>query len=115
MPSLPLSAPSERRVRSGGVAALLPAGLSPMSQSQLRSSPGRGGGRPDAGCGGAAELRAAAPRAVAVLDLLLGLRLVRALRCLLEHLRLRPARRATAPDALTGSSEAAYGPHSLYS
>lgn len=89
--SLPLSAHSECRVWSGGVAAVLPSGLSSMPQSQLRGSPWRGGGWSDAGRGGPAELRAAAPGAVPVLDLLLCLHLVRALRCLLEHFRLQLA------------------------
>lgn len=83
------------------MAALLPSGLPSVPQPQLCSSPGRGGGRPDAGCGGLAELWAAAPGAVAVLDLLLRLHLVCALRCLLEHLRLQLAGRATATAAVT--------------
>lgn len=98
---LPLSAHSERRVWPGSVAAVLPSGLSSVPQSQLRSSPGRGGGRPDVGRGGPAELRAAAPGAVPVLDLLLRLHPVCALRRLLEHLRLQLARRAAAPAAVT--------------
>lgn len=86
-----LSAHSECGVWAGGVAALLPSSLPSVPQSQLRSSPGRGGGRSDTRRGGPAELRAAAPGAVAVLDLLLRLHLVCALRCLLEHLCLQLA------------------------
>lgn len=89
--SLSPSAHSECRVWPGGVAAVLPSGLSSVPQSQLCSSPGRGGGRPDAGCGGPAELRAATPGAVPVLDLLLRLHLVCALRRILEHLCLQLA------------------------
>lgn len=96
------------------MAALLPAGLSPVSQPQLRGSPGRRGGGPDSGRGGAAELRAEAPGAVAVLDLLLRLHPVCALRCLLEHLCLQPAGRATAAAAVTHSPEAGTGRRSHF-
>lgn len=95
------------------MAALLPAGLSSVSQPQLRGSPGGRGGGSDTGRGGAAELRAEAPGAVSVLDLLLRLHPVRALRCLLEHLCLQPAGCATAAAAMTQSLEAGTGrrPH----
>lgn len=88
------------------MAAVLPPGLPPVSQPQLRGSPGRCGGGSDAGRGGAAELRAETPGAVPVLDLLLCLHLVRALCCLLEHLRLQPARRATAAATVIRSLQA---------
>lgn len=91
------------------MAALLPAGLSSVSQPQLRGSPGGRGGGSDPGRGGAAELRAEAPGTVSVLDLLLRLHPVCALCCLLERLCLQPAGRATAAAALTHSQEAGTG------
>lgn len=105
---------SECGVWSGGVAALLPSGLSSVSQPQLRGSPGRRGGWSDTGRGGAAELRAEAPGAVPVLDLLLRLHPVCALRRLLERLCLQPAGRATAAAAMTHSLEAGTGRRSHF-
>ncbi|XP_069050753.1 rhomboid-related protein 3 isoform X2 [Lepisosteus oculatus] len=81
----------ERGVRPGRVAALLPAGRPALPQPQLRGAPGRGGGGRDPGRGHAAELRAAAAGAVPLLDLRVRLRHLRALRHLLERLRLQPA------------------------
>lgn len=98
---LPLSAHSECRVWPGCVAEVLPSGLSSVPQSQFCSSPGRSGGWSDAGCGGPAELRAATPGAVPVLDILLCLYPVCGLCCLLEHLRLQLAWCATAPATMT--------------
>lgn len=104
--SLPFSACSECRVWSGRVATVLPSSLPPVPQPQLCSTPGRGGGGSDARCGDPAELRAATPGAVPVLDLFLCLHLVCALRCLLEHLRLQLTRRETAPATMTCLLEA---------
>lgn len=98
---LSLCADSECGVRSGSVAALLPAGLPSLSQPQLCGSPGGRGGGSDPGRGGAAELRAAAPGTVSVLDLRLRLHPVCALRRLLERFRLQLAGRATAAAAVT--------------
>lgn len=91
------------------MAALLPAGLSSVSQPQLRGSPGGRGGGSDPGRGGAAELRAEAAGAVSLLDLLLRLHPVCALRRLLERLCLQPAGRATAAAAVTRWHEAGTG------
>lgn len=73
------------------MAEVLPPGLPSLPESELRGSPGRRVGGSDAGRGGVAELRAEAPAADAVLDLLLRLHLICALRCLLEHLCLQLA------------------------
>lgn len=102
----PLCGYSECGVWSGSVAAVLPSGLPSVPQSQLRSSSRRGGGWSDAGCGGPPKLRAAPPGAVTVLDLLLCLYLVCALCCLLEHLCIQLARRATASATVTCLLEA---------
>lgn len=95
--------------------AVLPTGLSSVPQPQLCGSPGRGVGRPDTGRGRPAELRAATPGTVPVLDLLLRLHLVRALRSLLERFRLQLARRATAPATVICLLEADETLYPLYS
>lgn len=82
------------------MAALLPAGLPAMPQPQLRGPPGGRGGGPHPGRGGSAELRAAPPGAVALLDLLLRLRALRHLRSLLERLCLRTTRRQATSYAM---------------
>lgn len=71
------------------MAEVLPPGLPPVPESELRGSPGWGVGRPDAGRGGVTELRAEAAAADLVLDLLLRLHLICFLRCLLEHFCLQ--------------------------
>lgn len=92
---------SECRVWSGSVATVLPSSLPSMPQPQLCSTSGRGGGGSDTRCGDTAELWTTAPGAVLVLDLFLCLHVVCALCCLLEHLRLQLAWRATAPATMT--------------
>ena len=80
--------PSECGVWPRGVVALLPTGLPPLPQPQLRGPPRGSGGGPDPGRGGAPELRAASAGAVPLLDLLLRLHAVHHVRGLLECLRL---------------------------
>lgn len=115
MSSFLLSVHSECRVWSSSMAPVLPSGLSSMPESQLCSSPGRSGGRPDAWCGCSAELWAAAPGAVPVLDIFLCLHLVCALRCFLEHFCLQPAWCATAPTTMSCLLEAQKTLYPFYS
>lgn len=115
MSSFLLSVHSECRVWSSSVAPVLPSGLSSVPKSQLCSSPGRSGGRPDAWCGCSAELWAAAPGAVPVLDIFLCLHLVCALRCFLEHFCLQPAWCATAPTTMSCLLEAQKTLYPFYS
>lgn len=115
MSSLLLSAHSECRVWSSSVAAVLPSGLSSLPEPQLCSPPGRSGGRLDAGRSCSAELRAAAPGAVPVLDIFLCLHLVCALRGFLEHFCLQPAWCATAPTTMSCLLEAQTTLYPFYS
>lgn len=92
---------SECWVWPSGLAALLPSCLSSLPQPQLCGSPGGSGCWSDSGCSGPAELWAAPPGAVPVLDLFLCVHFICALRRLLEHICVQLTRCATAASTMT--------------